>query len=106
MIFGIMSSNILIDARTGYSISTTNIIDGMNNLCARSVALAYDASTNYTASVTKITGGKKSLKDMRKADKKVKPADAIDALTARIEMLEALLKQRGIMTPGAAMGEE
>ena len=104
---GCMAPDTLVDARTGYSIATTNIPDGMSNLCARAVAVAYDASTNYTAAVIKVTGnGKKGLKEMRKADKKAKPADAIDALTARLEMLEALLRQRGIMTPGAAMQEE
>lgn len=97
----------LMDMRTGLSITTTNISDGISNLCARAVAVAYDASTNYQAAVIKVTGnGKKKLSDLRKAAKKNKEADTLDALTARIEMLEALLKQRGIMTPGAAMGED
>lgn len=96
----------LVDARTGYSVATTNIAQGVSNLCAKAVALAYDASTNYQAAVVRVTGGGKTIKDLRKSAKKNKEADAVEALTARIEMLEALLKQRGIMTPTAALGED
>lgn len=96
----------LVDSRTGYSVATTNIVEGISNLCSRAVALAYDASTNYQAAVVKVTGNGKAIKDLRKAGKKNREADAIEALTARIEMLEALLKQRGIMTPGEALQEE
>lgn len=103
---GCYQVNTLVDARTGYYVATTNITDGMSNLLARAVAVAYDASTNYTAAVVKVTGGGKTLKDLRKANKKNKADDVVEALTARIEMLEAMIRQSGRMTPGQAMGEE
>lgn len=95
----------LMDMRTGDSVVCTNYLEAVSSLNGRVLATISDSVTAYTNAAVAVSG-KHSLKDLRKATKKGKESNAIDALIARIEMLEAMLKQKGIMTPGAAMGED
>jgi hypothetical protein len=80
----------------------------ISNRIAESATLTA-ASSNYVALASKVTRGPHTLKDMRKAPKKTKVEDLEDKLNAvisRLEMQEEFNRQRGIMTPGAAMQED